>query len=136
MTSLGDLTKLLDQGYLTEEYLFNSADGDYKFEIKTISPLEEVQAQKRASSQVVNPTEYEAKVHEAIETLSICVTKVNGIELAKLPGAKGETELEKARSIVKRFSEKILVDLWVQYQDLKRKSLPSGTKEEAETIKK
>lgn len=137
MTSLGDLTKLLDQGYLTGEYIFTSGDGDYKFTIKTLSPLEEVQAQRDATTTTTSTTnEYEHRVREAIETLSRCITNVNGIELDKIPGAQGTTELDKKRSVTQRFSETILVDLWKKYQELKTKANPTGTKEEADVVKK
>lgn len=134
---LGDLTKLLEQGYLEGEHIHKSKDGDFRFELKTLSPLEELEAQRAAKNQR-RPDDIESAdlVYLAIEVLARSVTKVNGISLENVPGAEGQDFLSKKRSILKKVGESILVGLWQSYQKLKNSTTLSGTEEEAEEVKK
>jgi hypothetical protein len=136
MTTLGELTKLLDQGCLTGEYIHTSTDGSYTFELKTVTPLEELQATKDAAKYDAAADEYDMRVYNAIETLARCVTRVNGIELEKLPVVEGTTSLDKRRSVIKRLSETLLIGLWTKYQEIKKGTTLQGTKEEADVVKK
>ena len=134
---LGDLTKLLDQGYIEGEHIHSSKDGDFKFELKTLSPLEELEAQ-RAVKAHRKPDDIESAdlVYLAIEVLARAVTRVNGIVLENVPGAEGSDSLSKRKSILKRVGESVLVSLWQSYQKLKSSTSLSGTEEESEQIKK
>lgn len=137
MTTLGELTKLLDQGYLDGEYLHSSKDGDYKFVLKTISPLDEISAQKDADRLYdSNPGEDDRSVYVVIETLSRSILSVNGIPLEQLPGSEGSAPLEKKRSLVKKFSQKLLVAIWAKYQEIRKGTQFEGGSEESEAVKK
>lgn len=134
---LGDLTKLLNQGFVEGEYLYPSKDGDFRFELRTLSPLEELEAQRAAKAQR-KPDDIEAAdlVYLAIEMLARATTKVNGIVLENVPGAEGQDSLSKKKSILKKVGESVLVGLWQSYQKLKTSTTLSGSQEEAEQIKK
>ena len=136
MTNLGELTKLLEQGFLTGEYIHTSQDGVYRFEIKTITPLEEVQAEKAARGYDASSSESDQRVYSAIEILARCITKVNGVDLESVPGAEGTTALEKRRSILKRLSSPLVLGLWEKYQAVRNTTQLEGDKEESEAIKK
>lgn len=139
MTNLGELTKLLQQGYITGEYVHSSEDGDYRFVIKTITPLDEVAAQKDANHwyQASGANEDTARnVFSAIEILARSIRTVNDVDLDKVPGAEGANNLEKRRYLVSKFSEKLLLDLWAKYQELRTGTDLTGSDEENEAIKK
>lgn len=139
MVNPGELTKLLEQGFLTGEYIHTGVDGDFRFRLKTITPLSEVVAQKDADANFEKASTKDASaknIFSAIEILARCIDSVNGTPLQNIPGAEGTTDLEKRRSIVERFSEKLLLDLWASYQEVRSPTVLDGTEEESEAIKK
>lgn len=139
MANPGELTKLLEQGFLTGEHLHSSPDGEYRFSLKTITPLDEVQAQKDAEEhfELAATKDTSAKnIFSAIEVLARSIKSVNGVDLESIPGAAGQNDLEKRRSIVKKFSEKLLLDLWSSYQEVRAPTLLQGTEEENDAVKK
>ena len=135
-SGLADLNQLLDYGFLTENLTVDTGKGEFRFELKSITPLEEAEASKAVRIRVQEDDTLELNVHTAIEFLARTVTKVNGIELEKLPYAKGDTDLQRKRSVIAKFSEKLMNPLWETYLTLKRKSSGTLTPEETDAVKK
>lgn len=139
MVNLGELSKLLDQGFLMGDHVHAGDDGEFRFRLKTITPLAEVEANNDADAafEAASTKDSTAKnIFSAIEILARCIDSVNGVPLQNVPGADGGNDLEKRRSIVKRFSEKLLLDLWSSYQEIRVSTIPAGTKEEEDAVKK
>jgi hypothetical protein len=141
MVNLADLSKLLNQGHLTEEYVLDTPDGTFKFKMKTLTPLEEIEVDMiidqilKGRGIVVDDQKYRP-TYGSIELLSRVITEVNSVPFEAVPGAVGENALEKRRSLVTKFSLGLLLKLWVFYNEMKSKISLNGTKEESEEIKK
>ena len=139
MVEVGDLTKLLEQGFLNSTYVYEGPDGKFEFKLKTLLPLEEVAASRDTDSrfeEAGSKDDNAKSIFLAIETLIRCVETVNGVPLEQVPGAEGETPLKKRRSLANRFSQKLLLDLWAEHQKLRSKMFPTGSEEEEEALKK
>lgn len=141
MVELGDLTKLLDQGHLSEEYAYSSDQGEYRFRLKTLTPLQDLEARRAAKKTsladgVSEEDTNSYSVYEAVELLSRAVQEINNVKLEEVPAAQGSSLLEKRRSIISKLSEQLLLDLWKKYNDMRVKSTLSGTEEEDEAVKK
>lgn len=139
MVNLGDLTKLLNAGHITDEYVYQSEDGTYKFKLKTLTPLEDDAARDQAEQYSLKNNEVDLNkrnIHDAVEILAIAITEVNDVSLEKVPGAKGETDLEKRRFILRNFSENLLLGLWKKYNDMRKDTSLSGDEQEDEAVKK
>jgi len=127
MTQPGDLTKLLQQGYLNTEYKYQGKDGVFTFKLKTLIPLVETEIDKDVNARFASAelTDENARsIFLAIETLIRSVETVNGIPLENVPGAVGDTVIEKRRFLLDRFSQELLLSVWRGYQDLKQKTFP------------
>lgn len=120
--TLADLRLLLDYGFLTDKCIVKTPGGEFRFELKTITPLEEADAQQAVVVRVGASDETAKNIHTAIELLARCITKVNGVALEEYPNAKGDTALQKKRYVVSKFSEKLMLPLWKSYQDLKART--------------
>lgn len=129
-STLADLNKLLDYGFLVETYIVSTEHGDFRFEMKTLTPLQETQAQQMVEANA-GTSELSQNVHIAIELLSRCIQTVNGVALEQHPLAQKFEGgvLNKKREVVARFSERMLINLWKQYQELRAKA--SGMDEDA-----
>lgn len=133
---LGDLTKLLDVGYLTDVYVFKSEEGEYKFTLKTISPMQESEIYDEVNNKSFKEGSELRFMTLTTFLLAASVQSVNGIELDKVPGCEGATSTEKKRSLLGKLSSQLLVGLWDKYKELQSKTTTKGTEEESEQLKK
>lgn len=130
---LGDLSKLIEQGYVTDKYVHETPTGSYEFVLKTLNPLEEVECFK-----VIEKFELdqERTINLTLEFLTRSIQTVNGVELEKVPGTEGDSVLDKKRSILKKLSGTIILGLWAKYQEMNKTVSPTGSEAEQEEIKK
>jgi hypothetical protein len=141
MVNLADLSKLLNQGHLSEEYILDTSDGTFKFKMKTLTPLEELEVDMiidevlKSKNIAIDDQKYRP-TYGSIELLSRAITEVNSVPFEAVPGAMGEDALQKRRSLVTKFSLELLLKLWIFYNEMKNKISLKGTKEESEEIKK
>jgi len=133
---LGDLTKLLDVGYLTDVYSFTSDEGEYKFVLKTISPMQESEIYDEVNNKNFKEGSELRFMTLTTYLLAASVQSVNGIDLDKVPGCEGSSSIEKKRSILGKLSAKLLLGLWDKYKELQNKTTLKGDQEEAEQLKK
>jgi hypothetical protein len=141
MVNLGDLSKLLDQGHITTEYVFQSQEGDFKFKMRTLTPLEDVEATSSTEAERLRRNIKEDDSGSrvtlyAIEVLSRAIENVNGISLESVPGAQGESALGKRRYIIQKLGEKLILALWKAYNKMRTDIQLDGTEAESEAIKK
>jgi len=139
MIGLGDLKKLLGEGHLKNEYTYSSENGDFKFAIKTLTPLEEALAHRDAEmffTQDNIKRDSDRSSYIAVEILSYAIESVNNVPLEKMTEAVGETDVEKRRFFIKSFGPGLLIELWKFYNTLQDKILIKNTKEEDEAVKK
>jgi hypothetical protein len=137
MVNLGDLTKLLSHGHLTDEYILKSAIGEYRFIFRTLTPYEDVEANMTIKDVLEKQNDEGTRVVLlAIETLARAVLSINDVPLEDVPGAVGSSALDKRRDVIKKLSRQATLALWGKYLQLLEKTAPQNTPEEAETIKK
>ncbi len=124
--TLADLRLLLDYGFLTDKCVIPTDKGEFRFELKTITPLEEVEASQAVTARLTqagNADDDTARnVQTAIELLARCITTVNGVNLEDHPNAKGDSPLQRRRYVLSKFSEKLMLPLWQTYQKLKTRT--------------
>ena len=132
---LADIVSLLDFGYATEPCTIPTSNGEFRFELKTLSPLEELEARKIVTGMNLQD-EQAVNLFTAIELLARSITTLNGIPFENFPGAQGDSALTKKKFVLGRLSEKVMLPLWVAYQRVKDKATLDGTSEEAEALKK
>jgi len=130
---LGDLNKLIEQGYITDKYIYDAPTGSYEFVLKTLSPIDEVECFKAIEKFEMDQ---EKTINLTIEFLARSIESVNGVALEQVPGAEGQTSLDKKRSTLKKLSGKMILGLWAKYQSLSESTTPTGSQEELEEIKK
>lgn len=137
MVNLGDLTKLLSHGHLTDEYILKSAIGEYKFIFRTLTPYEDIEANMTIKDVLEKQNDEGTRVVLlAIETLARAVLSINDVPLEDVPGATGTSPLDKRRDVVKKLSRQATLALWGKYLQLLEKTSPQNTPEEEEAIKK
>lgn len=141
MVNLADLSKLLNQGHLAEECVLDTPDGTFKFKMKTLTPLEELDIDMTIDqilkSKNLDPNDQKYRpTYGAVELLSHVITEVNSVPFESIPGAIGQSVLERRHSLVSKFSLELLLKLWVFHLEMKNKITLQGTKEENEEIKK
>lgn len=132
-TTLADLNQLMDFGFVTEPCSIKTDNGEFRFELKSITPLEEVHAQKEVSARS-GADETAKNIHTAIEFLARTIVSVNGVPLQDHPSAQGKDPLERKRYVVSKFSEKLMLPLWNAYKSMKAKV--NGIDEESDDLKK
>lgn len=140
-TEIGDLTKLLQQGFLAEKYVFEGEAGRFEFKFRTLLPLEEIAAVRDADSRFEESSSKDPQaknIYLAIETLARCIESVNGVPFEQVPGSdpKADTPLKQKRSLANQFSQRLLLELWNKHQELRSKMFPKGTPEEEQELKK
>jgi hypothetical protein len=141
MSEIGDLSKLLKQGFINTTYTYDGEDGKFVFKLKTLKPLEEIAAQRDAEKRFEEVSLKDTDVQSiflAIETLAWAIESVNGTPLELVPGSDpaADTDLRKRRSLLNQFSQKLLLDLWKEYNQLRSKTFLTGTPEEDAALKK
>jgi hypothetical protein len=137
MVNLGDLTKLLSHGHLTDEYILKSAIGEYKFVFRTLTPYEDVETNMVIKDVLDKQEDEGTKITlMALETLARAIISVNDLPLESIPGAEGDSTLDKRRDVVKKLSRQAMLALWSRYLRLLEKTAPQNTPEEEEAIKK
>jgi len=132
---LADLNKLLDFGFLKEEHVIKTPNGDFRFVLETISPLEEAQAYQRMEK-ISGDSEVARNTNIIIELLARSIKTVNDVPLEDHPYASkfvGQVPLDRKREVVAKFSEKLLLPLWTKYETLKNKT---GVTQADEEVKK
>jgi len=132
---LADIISLLDFGYATETCSIPTEKGEFRFELKTLSPLEEIEA-RQVVKQMSLQDEQSTNLHSAIELLARSITTLNGVPFENFPGAQGSTPLEKKKFVLAKLSDKVMVSLWVAYENTKAKTTLDGTPAEEEALKK
>lgn len=136
--TLADLRFLLDFGFLTEKCVISTDKGEFRFELKTITPLEEVEANQVVATRLAqsgNADDAAKNIQTAIELLARCIVSVNGVNLEDHPHAKGDSALQRKRNVVSKFSEKLMLPLWQTYQKLKT-NVASEAEGDSDELKK
>ena len=137
---IGELSKLISEGHLKGDFNYVSENNEeYRFTYRTLTPIEEVHAERDAKDfydkdKITRETDM--LVYRVNEVLARSLLSVNGVDLGNIPGAVGNTDLDKKRSIVKQLNQKIILNLWKEYNKLLEKTLPESTPEEVIEIKK
>lgn len=134
-TLMADIHKLLDFGYVTEPCSIKSDAGEFRFELRTLSPLEELEARREVLAMDLKDDQ-SVNMMMAVELLGRSITTLNGVAFDSFPGAQGTTPLAKKKYVVSKLSEKVMLPLWSAYQNVKAKASLDGTPEEEEALKK
>jgi hypothetical protein len=137
---IGELTKLLEQGYLATNHVVKTPAGEYIFKIKTLSPKDEVEArlvaEQKAKLDQIEVSDPRYYLYMAIEFVARCVESVNESPIEKIPGVEGETVQEKRKSFAQKLSSTMLQSIWKEYNNLQEKALKEFENITDEQVKK
>jgi hypothetical protein len=110
---LGGLDKLLHQGFVRAEYLFESNDGEYRFSLRNLTIPEQNETFRAVVGISKDDPSYGSEW--ALEVLSRAVERVNNVPLEEIKEATGNSVIEKRKSILKMLSPAVFTGIWEQY---------------------
>lgn len=129
---LGDLTKLLEQGNLTDTCTVKTTDGsEYSFKLRTLTPLEDSECREKASK--YGEEKYATYYMNCL--LSLAIESINDTKLEEVPGATGNTTFERRYSIVSKLGSLFSLPLQKAYSNMMGKILIDDNVKEDELKK-